>query len=200
LPRPAADVSTLLAQHGRQLFALLVRLTLRYDVAEDLLQELFCKLATSPNFQKAENHLAYAHRTATNLAFDWRRSKKRKTATVGQYESLADAGNSPLMGLIRREELDQVLNHIAVLPSPGREIIILRYLEHESYETIANQLGKTKHQVRALSFKAITRLREELGQNRTRLKTATTPKALHNKSQDCSPQAGYPGVDAPTSH
>jgi RNA polymerase sigma factor (sigma-70 family) len=193
LPRSADDVSTLLAQHGRQLFALLVRLTLRYDVAEDLLQELFCRLATSPSFQQAENPLAYAHRTATNLAFDWRRSKKHLTATDGNCEHFASPQKSPLTDLIRREELDQVLSILATLPSPGREIIVLRYLERESYETIANNLSKSTHQVRALCFKAITRLRRLLRDTKTGQQPETTPKALHTEAQGCPPSAGYPG-------
>lgn len=159
MPRPADDVSTLLAQHGQQLFALLVRLTLRYDVAEDLLQELFCKLATSSSFQQADNPLAYAHRTATNLAFDWRRSKKHLAIADSKFDGFAAPSNSPLTDLVRREELDQVLNKIATLSTPGREIIVLRYFEHESYESIAKQLGKTTHQVRAICFKAIRKLR-----------------------------------------
>jgi RNA polymerase sigma factor (sigma-70 family) len=192
LPRSADDVSTLLAQHGRQLFALLVRLTLRYDVAEDLLQELFCKLATSSSFQQAENPLAYAHRTATNLAFDWRRAKKHLTTADGDCKNFATPQNSPLTDLIRREELDRVLSTIATLPSPGREIVVQRYLEHESYETIAGSLGKTTHQVRAICFKTITRLRRLLRRSEKEQKPEITPKALHNTAQG-SPPAGYPG-------
>ena len=126
MPRTAEDISTLLAAHGQQLFALLVRLTLRYDVADDLLQELFCKLAASPGFQRADNALAYAHRAATNLALDWRRAKKNQLASNNEYEDIQGTNHSPLADLIRREQLDQVLNSVAALPSPAREIIVLR--------------------------------------------------------------------------
>ncbi len=50
LSSPPHNVSKLLAEHGRQLHALLFRLTLRSDVAEDLLQDLFCKLAAATDF------------------------------------------------------------------------------------------------------------------------------------------------------
>ena len=53
LSSPPPDVSKLLAEHGRQLHALLFRLTLRTDVAEDLLQDLFCKLTDSDGISQS---------------------------------------------------------------------------------------------------------------------------------------------------
>ena len=156
------DALALLESHGKQLFALLFRLTLRHDVADDLLQDLFCKLAASDGFSRAENRLAYSHRMATNLAFDWRRKAKRFSATDGRSTEPVASGQSPLDDLIRREQLDQTLNAISELPQTAREIVVLRYLECETYESIAARLDKTTHQVRAIAFKAIKRLRNEL--------------------------------------
>ena len=59
-----------LAEHGPRLHAILLRLTLRADVAEDLMQDLFCKLAENQRFATAASPVAYATRMATNLAFD----------------------------------------------------------------------------------------------------------------------------------
>jgi len=53
---------------GARIFATLTRLTLRHDVAADLLQELFLRLQTSETFFAAENPAAFAWRTALNLA------------------------------------------------------------------------------------------------------------------------------------
>jgi DNA-directed RNA polymerase specialized sigma24 family protein len=47
-----------LEKSGPGLYGLLTRLTLREDVAEDLMQELFIKLNNSRAFKKAENPLA----------------------------------------------------------------------------------------------------------------------------------------------
>ena len=162
--RSASDEAlALLEAHGKQLFALLFRLTLRHDVADDLLQDLFCKLAASDGFRRANNRLAYAHRMATNLAFDWRR--RQRFATAANHEQLADVAagvNSPLSDLVRREELEQTLNAIGELSAAAREIIVRRYLEQESYDSIATQLGKTTHHVRSLAHKALIKLRREL--------------------------------------
>jgi RNA polymerase sigma-70 factor (ECF subfamily) len=140
-------MSTLLAEHGGRLFALLYRLTLRHDAAEDLLQEMFCKLAQSDGFRRADNGLAYAYRAATNLALDWRRANKRNPIIGSNCESSESSISAPLADLVRREQLEQTLNAISQLPKSGREIVVLRYLEQRSYEAIAEQLGKTTQRI-----------------------------------------------------
>lgn len=162
LNRQAHDVSKLLAEHGRQLYALLFRLTLRYEVAEDLLQDLFCRLTTSTGFQRADNRVAFAVRAATNLAFDWRRSQRRMPTGGDDCAELVSADRQPLADLVRREELDRTLSAVGELATTDREMIVLRYLERQDYDAIARQLGKTTHQVRALCCKAIKRLRARL--------------------------------------
>lgn len=163
MKRTADEVLALLNEHGARLHALLLRLTLRYDVAEDLMQELFCKLVDCEPFAAATNPLAYAIRMATNLAFDHRRLQRRSERGAITAESLSalapSTDPSPLADLVRREELDQVLDAIGQLPEGSREMVVLRYLERQDCETIARQFGKTPHQVRALCHKAIARLR-----------------------------------------
>jgi RNA polymerase sigma-70 factor (ECF subfamily) len=153
---------TVLDVDARRLHLLLVRLTLRADVAEDLMQELFLKLHDSRGFRQADNPCAYARRAAIHLAFDWRRRQRRRadTAPLG-VDPKAD-GASPLDRLVAREQLAQTLAALDRLPKLARECLVLRYLENEPYETIAEQVGKTPHQARALCHKAIVRLRKLL--------------------------------------
>jgi RNA polymerase sigma factor (sigma-70 family) len=163
LSSPPHDVSQLLAEHGRQLHALLFRLTLRNDVADDLLQDLFCKLAQSEGFRRADKPAAFAFRTAMNLAFDWRRSKKRMSMSDADITVQPSSAPSAISDLVRREELEQTLNAIGELRPADRDILVLRYLQQQSYETIADQFGKTAHQIRALAHKALESLRKLLG-------------------------------------
>jgi RNA polymerase sigma-70 factor (ECF subfamily) len=142
---------------------LLYRLTLRTDVADDLLQDLFCRLTQSESFQRADNAPAFAYRTAMNLAFDWRRAKKRGPTSEVDVADSATPEKSPLADIVRREELEQTLIAISELPRASRDIIVLRYLEQQSYESIAEQFGKSAHQIRALAHKAIEAIRGILG-------------------------------------
>lgn len=167
----------LLAEHGERLYSLLVRLTLRTDVADDLLQDLYCKLVQDGRYAAAANPLGYAMRMAANLAFDHRRARQRVERTESAAPPAVDAGKSPLLELVHREELDQLLDVLGQLPAANREIVVLRYLEQHDYETIGRMLGKTAHQVRGLCHKAIGRLREllDVRHNETSTMKGTRP-------------------------
>jgi len=159
------ELLELLDKSGANLYALLTRLTLREDIAEELMQELFIKLSNSSRFDKAGNRQAYARRAAINLAFDWRRSRKRNPLRLDQVREPASNDSSPLGKLVQAEELDEILNAIGRLKGIYREAFVMRYIQEESYDYIAEQLGKTSHHVRALCSRASNRLRNVLGSN-----------------------------------
>jgi RNA polymerase sigma-70 factor (ECF subfamily) len=161
------ELLELLDKSGANLYALLTRLTLREDVAEELMQELFIKLSNSRRFDKAGNRQAYARRAAINLAFDWRRSRKRNPLRLDQVREPASNDSSPLGKLVQAEELDEILNAIGRLNRSSREAFVMRYIQEESYDYIAEQLGKTSHHVRALCSRALNRLRNILGHNQS---------------------------------
>ena len=161
------ELLELLDKSGANLYALLTRLTLREDIAEELMQELFIKLSNSRSFDKAKNPEAYAHRSAINLAFDWRRSRKRNPLRLDQIREPASNDSSPLGKLVQAEELDEILNAIGRLKGSYREAFVMRYIQQESYDYIAEQLGKTAHHVRALCSRASNRLRNILGHNQS---------------------------------
>jgi RNA polymerase sigma-70 factor (ECF subfamily) len=149
----------LLESHGAALHALFTRLTLRADVAEDLLQELFLKLRRADGFARATDPRAYAFRTAIHLACDWRRTR-RVTEPLATEPAVAAA--SPLDRLVNAEELEQVLDALPSLSELSREVVVLHYLQHQDYAEVARQLGKTEHQVRGLCSRALGQLRARL--------------------------------------
>ena len=161
------ELLELLDKSGANLYALLTRLTLREDVAEELMQELFIKLSNSRRFDKAGNRQAYARRAVINLAFDWRRRQKRNPLRLDQVREPVSNDSSPLGKLVRTEELDEILNAIGQMNKVPREAFVMRYIQEESYDYIAEQLGKTAHHVRALCSRASNRLRNILGHNQS---------------------------------
>ena len=170
------ELLELLDKSGADLYALLTRLTLREDVAEELMQELFIKLNNSRGAGNAVNLNAYARKSAINLAFDWRRSQKRTVTATGQFSEPVSAEDSPLSKLIHSEELTETLDAVGRLKKASREVLVMRYLQQESYDNIAEQLGKTSHQVRALCSRAIRNLRDVLGSNDHQ----SSKKEIHN--------------------
>jgi RNA polymerase sigma-70 factor (ECF subfamily) len=147
---------------GPGLHTLLTRLTLREDVAEDLMQELFIRLSKSKAFEKARNRQAYARRCAMNLAFDWRQRSRPHHLSLDEVRERASSDNSPLRRLIHREEMEQILEAIGRLRGASRESLVMRCIQQEPYEQIAQELGRRPHQVRALCFKAMSQLRNML--------------------------------------
>jgi RNA polymerase sigma factor (sigma-70 family) len=151
---------------GPALYSLLTKLTLRQDVAEELMQELFIKLNKARNGRKIENFDAYARRAAVNLAFDWRRKHRQPAAALQQVPEPTCLNVSPLTSLIEAEELEETLNAIGRLDKVSRQAVVMRYIRQESYEHIAEQLGRSPHHVRALCARAMDRLRNTLMRGR----------------------------------
>jgi RNA polymerase sigma-70 factor (ECF subfamily) len=152
-------VLELLDSSGEALHRLLGRLTLCEHTTGDLIQELFIRLCNSEGFANARDPVAYAWRTAVNLAFEWRRKQRIKFEPLD--EDYLPAHNSPsaLKTMIRSEELQQVLDAVSQLPELSRNVVVLRFIEEQPYEAIAGQLGKNPHYLRSLCAKAIARVR-----------------------------------------
>lgn len=158
------ELLELLDRSGARLLALLTRLTLREDVAEELMQDLFVKLSTVSDRARIDCLEAYARRTAIHLAFDWRRRRKKRQANpLEDVREPVSPARGPLGDVVQKEAFEQVLAAIERLNGASREAFVMRYIQQDSYEAVAEQLGKTPHQVRALCFRAMNRLREILG-------------------------------------
>ena len=152
----------ILEMQGPQLYGLVARVTLRWDVADDIIQEVFLKLSESEKFAQTSDPIGYIHATALNLAFDWRRSRTRVPEMTNMDLSLdyLQSDDPPALNqLIENEQLEQVLDAAAKLPRYLHEIFVMKYIEDNSYQTIADRLGRTPKQIRAVSHKAITQLR-----------------------------------------
>ncbi len=164
------ELLELLDKSGAELYTLLTRLTLREDVAEELMQDLFIKLSHSRGPNKVTNWDAYARKAAINLAFDWRRGRRR--AALQRLEHVPEPvsnDDSPLGRLIYSEDLQETLDAIDRLKRVSRQVLVMRYIQEKSYDDIARQLGKSSHQVRALCSRAMSRLRDIVGYNHRKL-------------------------------
>jgi RNA polymerase sigma factor (sigma-70 family) len=152
----------LLDKSGAGLHRLLTRLTLNEHTAEDLLQELFIKLGSSRHIENITDLDAYAFRMASNLAFDWRRRNKQPNVSIERVSEPASQETSPPDCAIQSEDLEEILNAVGQLEGSSREVFVMRYIEQQSYETIAKVLGQTEHQARALCHKGLQGLRRLL--------------------------------------
>ena len=161
------------------MYALLVRLTLREDVADDLLQELVVRLSQSEGFRNADDAFWYARRAAIHLAFDWHRRKNRQRQIEDLLEEPAIATTNPLNTLIAHEDYEQILASMVRLSALSRICVALHYIEQLSYIEIAEKLGTTPHQVRGVCHKGIRRLQKLMGVSTTQ---PTRKEGISNES------------------
>ncbi len=152
-------VLELLDSAGQRLHRLLSRLSGSQQATGDLFQELFVRLCNSKGLEKADDPMAYAWRSAVNLAFEWRRNQKKAFVPLDEQFLSAEHQPAVLDDMVRGEEIEQVLDAAAKLNPLAREVLVLRYIEQESYEEMAGRLGKKPQHLRAICSKALARLR-----------------------------------------
>ena len=130
---------------ARPLLAYLTGVTGRRDVADDVLQETYCRfLVRRPAAMAGEEARRYLFRIATNLLRDrWRRGEDRPAAEI------ADEGSSTDLNL----QID-VRRAMRALKPRERELLWLAYVEGMSHAEIAESTGLGAMSVRLLLFRA----------------------------------------------
>jgi RNA polymerase sigma factor (sigma-70 family) len=74
----------------------------------------------------------------------------------------AKDNSSELGKIIQDEELEQVLDATSKLTDLARDVVVMHYIEQESFEEIARRLDKKPQYMRSLCSKAMAQLREML--------------------------------------
>ena len=141
--------------------------------AEDLIQDLYVKLSTSPPVEGVDNPSAFLHRTAVNLMLDrarsarraasrddaWRQSRRR---VVGG-EDAADEP-SPEQATESRERLRRLAAAVDTLPPQTRRAFVLHKIEGLSQAQVAQRLGVSRKTVEKQISSALQKLLSKLRQ------------------------------------
>lgn len=127
---------------------------------EDLVQDVFVRLARRGGLGDVENLSGYIFETAASVLQD--RARRRHVRAADAHDAFdgerhAGVDFSPDRVLDGRERLRQVSAALLELPERTRHVFVLRRLEGMRYNDIANQLGITvsaveKHMHRAIAF------------------------------------------------
>lgn len=146
--------------HGRELYAYLVRLCGDRDIAEDLLQEAFLRFADERSIAVV-NVRAWLYRVATNRFLDLRRNALRRSellreAAEAMQEDVATGIDSDLEQREARQRLQKLLGN---LDPRDRQLLLLRRagLKHRE---IAEVLGTTTASVGTMLVRTLRRARE----------------------------------------
>lgn len=130
---------------ARPLWAYLLRVSRNPDLADDLLQESFCRFlaARLPLMTDAESK-SYLFRIATNLLRDRWRQEKRAAGIEPPVESREE-------GIHARAEMKAAFDK---LKPRERQLLWLAYVEGSSHQEIAGITGLSVGSIRPLLFRA----------------------------------------------
>jgi RNA polymerase sigma-70 factor (ECF subfamily) len=141
------------------LWSYLFRMTGDEAAADDLLQKAFFRfLRANPTLATEEHQRRWLFRTATNLALDHFREKKRERSRAEGIEA-REAGPSMEPREVLRHDM---MKTFAELKPRERALLWLAHVEEADHDDIGEALGVKTNSVKVLLFRARKRLGELL--------------------------------------
>ncbi|HKP69087.1 MAG TPA: sigma-70 family RNA polymerase sigma factor [Pyrinomonadaceae bacterium] len=165
----ALGLEGLFRNHYKGMFRVAYRITGRETDAEDVLQNVFLRLA--PGWEKRDlspNPRAYLYRAAINSSLDLLRSRVRANSVsldVIDFEksSKHSIASSPETDLADMELRKLIRLAVAKLEGRAAAAFALRYFEGYDNARIAETLGTSQMVIAVTLHRARTRLRKEIG-------------------------------------
>ncbi len=161
--RSEIDLAALVETYSSLLFRVAHSVLRSRAEAEDVVQDVFVRVLEHRRSLTAVRDMrVWLVRVAWNLAIDRRRRIRPKQFDEGFAESLV-ARNLPAdEALNEAQRLRSVLRELERLPKAERNVLLLSVVEELGTAEMAEVLGRSESAVRALLFRARTRLRERL--------------------------------------
>ena len=163
---PAA-FDAVFAAYRKRVYGYLVRMTRRRDVAEDLLQETFLRLAQHARSLADDTRLgAWLFTVAHRLVISWARAQQVRAQLAGDVPSHPASGDrSPLEALADSQAQSALERAFAALPPAYREVALLVGVEGLQPAEVAEILGLRADAVRQRLARARAQLAEALGEH-----------------------------------
>jgi len=160
LSRAVAAFSQLYRERSGAVYAMMLRLTVSQDTAEDLAQETFLRAWRAfPGFRGDAAAATWLHTIALRVWADWNRTKP--VALVG-LESVDEHTFALELAIAIPDSSAELELSIARLPTQMREAVVLHYLHDYSVQEVAVALGKAPGTIKAQLHAARAHLRKEL--------------------------------------
>jgi RNA polymerase sigma-70 factor (ECF subfamily) len=164
----------LISKYRKPIINFMYRMVHNQAVAEELAQEVFLRVYRSRETYRAEARFStWLYRIATNLGVNYARDTRheRMASTVYLDEPDAETGTTPDVadstpgaedGLLRRERMNAIRQHVMALPERQRMAVLMHKYEGMDYRQIGDVLKLSESATKSLLFRAYQTLREKL--------------------------------------
>jgi RNA polymerase sigma-70 factor (ECF subfamily) len=157
------DLGALVAAWSPLLFRVVHSVLRSRAEAEDVVQDVFVRvLERRGALAEVRDMRVWLIRIAWNLALDRRRRIRPDQFDAGFAESLVARGTPADKAVDEAQRMTAVLRELEKLPKAERHVLLLAAVEELSTAEMASVLDRSESAVRALLFRARTRLRERL--------------------------------------
>ena len=135
-------------------------LTKNCPLAEEIVSDAFCTALKTAD-DEVRNFKAWLLKVCRNLYLN----SLRKSSRLQELdENMADASETVLENIIRKEEYRALYHAISVLNSSYKEVVTLFYFEDLSVKDIARVIGKSETVVKVSLFRAREALKKILSE------------------------------------
>ncbi len=157
-------VAALVPVYSRLLFRVAHAVLRSRADAEDVVQETFLRvLRHRGSLREVREMRVWLVRIAWNLALDRARRRAPEQMDRDFAEALAGREMGADAAMVESERYTRVLREMERLPKAERQALLLSAVNEMSAAEMAAVLGRSESAVRALVFRARTRLKERLG-------------------------------------
>src|ERR1700722_12695488 len=161
--RSEIDLADLVATYSALLFRVAHSVLRSRAEAEDVVQDVFVRvLEHRHSLLTVRDMKVWLIRIAWNLAIDRRRRIRPEQMDESFAQGLAATNVAADRALDEAQRMRAVLREMERLPKAERHVLLLSAIEELGTTEMAQVLGKSASAIRALLFRARTRLRERL--------------------------------------
>lgn len=167
---PETEVAALVETYSTLLFRVAHSVLRNPTEAEDTVQDTFVRVMEHRRaLPEIRDLRVWLVRITWNLAIDRRRRIRPDQIDDAFARSLIGRNTPADLALHESRELACVFQEIDRLPRAERQVLLLSAIEELDTRELAQVLNKSESAIRALIFRARTRLRERLQKNQARL-------------------------------
>ena len=167
--RSEVDLAALVETYSALLFRVAHSVLRSPSEAEDVVQDTFVRvLEHRASLPAVREMRVWLVRIAWNLALDRKRRIRPEQMDEIFARSLVASDLPADQALGEAQDLQAVLTEMERLPKAERHVLLLSAVEEMGTAEIAAVLGKSESAVRALLFRARTRLRERVARGKGR--------------------------------